>query len=407
VWRGRATRAEIDLDAFAGNVAVMRAVLPVTTGLVAVVKANAYGHGAVEIARAAVAAGAVGLAVATVGEGQELRRAGIEGMILVLGAIDPAEAEIAVRSGLALTVGTQEVLGAVQVAARQVTVPARVPVHVKVDTGLRRYGALPELALALARSVAADPRLALDGIFTHFASADEDEDEDAIGHGFTRDQRDLLAHCIARLAAEGIRPRFWHQANSAGALRQFAVGSSLARVGIALYGVSPSAAVPLAAGMRPVMTLRSRIARVIVLAPGDTVGYGRSYRCSTAERGALVPLGYGDGYRRALSNRGWMGIGGHQAAVIGRVSMDQTVVRLPAGADTAVGGEVTVLGGSPAEEAPTADELAALCDTIAYEIFTGIAARVPRLFLRSGAVVSVAADAEPVVRLGMDDTESA
>ena len=395
-WRGRATRAEIDLDALAGNVAAIRTVLPADTGVMAVVKANAYGHGAVEIARAAVEAGAVGLAVATVGEGQSLRRAGIVAPALVLGAIDPTEAEAALRSLLAVTVGTEELLDAVQAAARRIGLARPVLVHVKVDTGLRRYGALPDLALALARRVDADARLDLDGVFTHFATADEDDDS------FVDDQRRLLSQCLARLAEAGIRPRHSHQANSAGALRGVAAGTSLARVGIALYGASPSPAVPLAAGIRPVMTLRSRIARVFDLAPGDTVGYGRTYRSTTTERAALVPLGYGDGYRRVLSGRGWMGIGGRRAAAIGRVSMDQTVVRLAAGVGAAVGDEVTVMGGSSDEAGPAADELAALCDTIPYELFTGIAVRVPRLFLRGGEVVSFDDGAGPSDRPELD-----
>jgi len=383
-WRGRATRAEIDLDVLAGNVAAIERVLPPGTGLMAVVKANAYGHGAVEVGRAALAASAVGLAVATVGEGRALRRAGIEGQILVLGVIDLSEVEAALGDRLTLTVGTAELLDAVQDSVRRARRAAPAAIHVKIDTGMRRYGALPDLALALCRRVADDRLLDLDGVFTHFATADEAEGEE----GFAADQAALLAQSLDGLENEGIRPRVWHQANSAAALRGITGGGSFARVGIALYGASPSPHVPLPAGVRPVMTLRSRIARVFDLAPGDTVGYGRSYRCSVAERAALVPLGYGDGYRRALSNAGWMGVAGRRAAVIGRVSMDQTVVRLPNEATTKVGDEVAVMCGKPDEGAPSAEELARLCDTIPYEIFTGIAARVPRLYVRSGCLVS-------------------
>ena len=377
-WTGRATRAEIDLGAFAGNVSVIRKELPAGTGLMAVVKANAYGHGAVEIARTAVESGAVGLGVATVGEGQALRLAGISAPILILGAVDPGEVMAALGHELALTIGTEELLEAVQSAVRTVVPVAPVPVHIKVDTGLRRYGALPDLACVLARRVDADPLLELDGLSTHFAVADTDDDE----HGFTSQQRTALAQCLARLAEEGIRPRSWHQANSAAALRHLAEGSSFARVGLALYGASPSPKLPLPGGVRPVMTLRSRIARVFDLTPGDSVGYGRGYRCVAPERAALVPLGYADGYRRGLSDRGWMGIAGRKAPVIGRISMDQTVVRLPDGVTTTVGDEVVVMGGILGEAAPTVDEVAELCGTISYEIFTGIAARVPRHVLR-------------------------
>jgi alanine racemase len=385
VWRGRATRAEIDLGAVAGNVFALLSVLPHNTGLVAVVKANAYGHGAKEVARAAVRAGAVGLAVATVGEGRALRKDGIDAPILVLGAIDLTEASAAIDHDLDLTVGTEDLLVAIQAEARRRASNPHGPIsiHVKVDTGLRRYGAEPGLALSLARRIDGDPFLALAGVFTHFASADEEDDG-----GFTDEQAGVLKRFMSSLSEEGIRPRSWHLANSAGTLNGWAEGSGFVRIGIALYGVAPSSAVRLAPGMRPVMTLRSRIARVFDLDHGDTVGYGRTYRCASPERAALVPLGYGDGYRRALSDKGWMGISGDRADVIGRVSMDQTVVRLPKGSVAEVGEEVTVMGGLPEEAAPTAEEMASLCGTIPYEIFTGIATRVPRLFLRNGDLVS-------------------
>ena len=384
-WRGRATRAEIDLDVLTGNVEAIRGTLPAITGLVAVVKANAYGHGAVEVARTAVEAGAAGLAVATVGEGVALRRAGLAVPILILGAIDLTEVGRALRHDLAVAVGTAELLEAVQAAARGPGQAGAAAVHVKIDTGMRRYGAVPEQAMALCRRVADDPRLDLAGVFTHFATADEDEGED----GFAAEQAALLATCLDRLEHGGIRPRAWHQANSAAAVRGMGGASSFARVGIALYGARPGPGVSLPNGVRPVMTLRSRVARAFELAQGDTVGYGRTYRADANERAALVPVGYADGYRRALSNDGWMGIGEGRAPVIGRVSMDQTVVRLPDGVGAAVGDEVVVMGGAGVGGGPSADDLAGFCGTIPYEIFTGIAARVPRLYLRSGQIVAM------------------
>lgn len=381
-WVGRATRAEIDLDALAANVHLLRGLLPADAGLVAVVKANAYGHGAVPVAREALAAGAVSLAVATVGEGRELRAGGITAPILLLGAIDPSEVATALARGLTPTIGSVELLAVVQEAARRSPAVRPVPLQIEVDTGLHRYGVAIDEAVQIARQVVADPYLDLDGVYTHFATADEADPS------FVREQADALAACRARFAAAGIRPRRWHRANSAALLRGIVGRGEWARAGIALYGISPSAAVPMP-GLRPVMAVRSRVGRVFPLRPGDSVGYGRTYVCTEPERAALIPIGYADGYRRALSNRAWVGLGGGQAAILGRVSMDQIVVRVPAGVDAAVGAEVTVLGGEPEEAAPSATELAALAETVAYEVVTGISSRVPRLFLRGGAVAEV------------------
>ncbi|MCC6314281.1 MAG: alanine racemase [Thermomicrobiales bacterium] len=381
-WRGRATRAEIDLDALTGNVAALRAVLPPQAALMAVVKANAYGHGAVTIAREALAAGAARLAVATVGEGRALRAAGIAAPVLVLGAIDPTEAAEAIRQQLELTVGTEELLEAVADAACRAEAEQPVAIHVKVDTGLHRYGAKPALALALARRAAANPLLRLAGISSHFATADEPD------VSFAAEQAIVLAACAEALRAEGITPETVHAGNSAGSLRRLFTGATVIRPGIALYGIPPSDAVPLPPGVRPVMTVRSRIERVFDLKPGDTVGYGRTYRCERTERALLVPIGYADGYARALSNRGWVGFAGQRAEIIGRVSMDQCVVRAPESVAARVGDEITVFGGAPEEAAPSARGLADLLGTIPYEVLTGVAIRVPRVYVRHGEIVA-------------------
>lgn len=354
--------------------------MPPETGLLAVVKANAYGHGAVAVGRVALAAGAMGLAVATVGEGQALRRAGIESHILVLGPIDATEVDTALQQRLTVTVATSELLAAIQREVHRSLPGAPVDLHVKVDTGMRRYGAMPDLSLALCRRIAVDPRLRLEGVFTHFATADEDDGNE----GFAALQAALLQPVLEQLTAENLTPKWWHQANSAATLRGNTGRSSFVRMGLALYGITPAPSLALPDGVRPVMTLRSRVARVFELAPGDTVGYGRTYQSGGAERAALVPIGYADGYRRALSNRGWMGLMGGRADVIGRVSMDQTVVRIPAGVRVEVGDELTVMGGALEEGAPNATQLSDLCDTIPYEILTGIAGRVPRDYWQNG-----------------------
>lgn len=384
----RATRAVVDLDALSGNVrSILRSLSP-KTGLMAVVKANGYGHGAVMVARGAVDAGATNLAVATVGEGVRLRAAGLSEPILVLSPIDPSEVERAVHHRLSLTVADPDVVDAVETTRARLRRAAPVSLHVKVDTGMRRNGAPPEEAVSLAERVAGSPRLRLDGFFTHFASADESDER------FTLDQAAVFDRCVGRLTARGIPVPRLHAANSAAALRSRRYDYDLVRVGIALYGLPPSPAVPLLPSMRPVLTLRSRVARVIDLVSGDTVSYGRTYRAAENETAALVPIGYADGYPRALSGRGYMGLGGVRAPVRGRVCMDQTVIGVVPGGRVAVGDEVAVVGDGR-DAAPTLTEIARLAGTINYEIATGIAARVPRLYVRAGTVVAVEDDTGP------------
>jgi alanine racemase len=378
----RATRAIIDLDAIAGNVRAMRGALPAHTAIMAVVKADGYGHGAPWVAKAAVAAGASALGVATVSEGETLRSHGLDVPIILLGAIDPSEVWAACEAGLEITVAEETLLGAVQRAALA-SRHGPVSVHLKVDTGLRRYGAAPEHALPLASRIAADGRMRLAGVFTHFASADEPDEP------FTAEQLRRFERTLEDLRGAGIELSGVHAANSAGILLGRGTGFDMVRAGIALYGVRPSADVSLFPSMRAALRLESRIARLIPLCAGDTVGYNRTFRVAEAMRGALVPIGYADGYRRALSGTGWVGIGGRPCRVLGRVSMDQIVVEAPPDLAAAVGDAVHVLGGEPGCGAPSTDELAATAGTNSYEILVGISPRVPRVFVRGGEIVAV------------------
>ncbi|MFN8516507.1 MAG: alanine racemase [Chloroflexia bacterium] len=372
----RATRALIDLDAVANNVRYFRRIAPPGAGMMAVVKANAYGHGAVMVARAAVGAGATWLAVATVDEGCQLRAAGLEVPILVLASSDPAEAPVAVRAGLTLAVA--DLAHAAAIAAVAGTEPAAV--HVEVDTGMRRYGVPAEAAPELIARVAALPGLRLGGVYTHFATADEAD------RSFVEEQRARFEGVIAAARAAGVAIPLVHEDNSAGALTATGRGVDLIRVGIALYGLSPSPEVPAPPELRPVLSLRSRVARVFALAAGDSVSYGRTFVAERAMRAALVPVGYADGYRRSLSNRGEMLLGGRRARVLGRVCMDQTVVAVPDGVEARVGDEVVLIG-SQEGEVITADELAGLAGTIGYEIGTGLGARVRREYWQDGALI--------------------
>lgn len=378
----RATRAIIDLDAIGDNVRALRGVLPARTQLMAVVKADGYGHGAPWVAKAAVEAGASVLGVATVSEGQILREHGLVVPIVLLGSIDPAEALAACEARLEMTVAEESLLGAVQRIAGSMR-NSPVALHVKVDTGLRRYGAAPEQALALAARIAADGRLRFAGISTHFASADEPDEP------FTADQLRRFEETLETMRRAGLVLPPVHAANSAGILLGHGVDFDMVRAGIALYGVRPSAEVPLLPTMRPVLRIESRIARMVPLDEGDTVGYNRTFRAQEIMVGALVPIGYADGYRRALSGKGWVGIAGQSCRILGRVSMDQIVVEAPPGVSGVAGETVHVLDGDPGCGAPSVDEIAALTGTNSYEILVGIAPRVPRVFVRGGEVVAV------------------
>jgi alanine racemase len=388
----RATRANIDLDAIEVNIRLLRGALPEATRLMAVVKADGYGHGAPWVARAALHGGAALLGVATVGEGQVLRAHGIDAPIVLLGSIDASEAAAACETGLEITVAGERLLESVQRAARTVFDSSPVSIHLKVDTGLRRYGATASEAVALASRIAGDPHLHLAGVYTHFASADEPDEP------FTADQLREFDHAVERMRDAGVQLPPLHVANSAGILTGQGADYGMARAGIALYGVPPSSAVPLLPGMRAGMSIESRITRLISLAPGDTVGYNRTFRASSPMRAALVPIGYADGYRRALSGHAWVGIDGQRAPVIGRVSMDQIVVEIPRGALPDIGDPVFVLGGDPESAAPSIGEMADLMGTNAYEVIVGIRERIPRLFFRSGELVAA--------RVGVDASNS-
>ncbi len=375
---GRATHAVIDLDAIRGNLlAVHRSVAP--AGVIAVVKANAYGHGAVMVAEAAVEAGAVMLAVSAVDEGIELRDGGISTGILVMAPAGPAEYAEAFEHGLTLSLAEPEQVLTAARAADGLAQPGGV--QIKVDTGMRRYGAEPELVVSLARQVLAHPKLRLTGIYSHFADADGDDPS------FTVAQLARFQSVVIELEAAGVEPGLVHCANTAGTIRLSLAGHSAVRLGIGLYGLRPDERVPLLPGMRQALTLRTRVAQIRTLLAGDTVSYGRTYTADRPEITALLPIGYADGLRRAVSGTGWVDINGARASIRGRVCMDQVVV---GGCDDSVRtGDPVVVFGDGSDAAPTLSEVARLASTINYEIATGIAQRVPRWYLRDGQPVAL------------------
>jgi alanine racemase len=366
--------AEIDLDQLAANVQALKRQAG-DARLLVVVKANAYGHGAVMTARAAVEAGAWGLGVASLEEGEELRRAGIDAPVLVLSSSSPAQADRLVRSDLRVTIGTLELGEALSRAA--IAAGREGLVHVKVETGMQRYGVLPEQARGLAESLRALPGVVVEGLSTHLASSDEPD------KAFTRDQYQRFLDCAADLDWVPI-----HHVSNTGALLDLPeLRLGLVRCGIGVYGYYPSAAVSRDVPIAPVLSLRSRVARIATVEKGEGVGYGLAWRAGRRSRIALVLAGYGDGIRRALSNRGVALVRSQRAPFAGRVAMDMIMLDVTDIPDVALDDEVTLIGWQ-GNECVDAVELAGLIDTISYEVISGLMERVPRLYTRGGRIVA-------------------
>jgi alanine racemase len=378
--------AEIDLAAVGHNVGQLKARLSQGTLLAAVVKANGYGHGAVMVAQAAVAAGAEWLCVATNDEAAELRTGGVEAPILNMGPTLRGDAESAVVRGIRCCVyerdGIELLAQAAEAAGRTLAV------HLKVDSGMARLGAPPGETLELARRIEAAPYLRLEALWTHLAEGDDADSP-------------RTAQQLARFLAEvdlvrraGIEPPMLHCANSAAALLNPAAHLSMVRCGLPIYGYSPTAALVPGLDLRPVMTWKSRVVAVRHLAAGDRVGYGGTFRVEAPIKAATVALGYADGYSRRLSNHGWMLVGGSVAPVVGRVSMDFVTLDVTHVTGVAVGDEVVVVG-SQGNASIGADAIATSLDTITWEVLATVGTRVVRVPVPLEASASQAATSPP------------
>lgn len=373
--------AEIDLGAVEGNLEVLRD-LVAPSEVWAVVKADAYGHGAVAVARAALRAGATGLCVALAQEGVELRAAGITAPVLVLSAQPSDDAHLLVEHGLAATVHAPQHVDALVAAGAH-----EHPVHMKIDTGMRRVGCEPDDAVELAEHIAAAaPAVRLAGVFTHLPVADEPDDP------FTPAQLARLDAVLAALAAAGHRPEVVHVANSAGALAHPDARRSVVRIGIAMYGISPGPGVDhLIGDLRPALSLRARISHVKRVRAGERISYGLRHSFDHDTWVATVPIGYADGVPRRLSSvGGQVLVGGHRRLIVGVITMDQLMIDLgPAhagDAPPAAVGDPVVLLGRQSGETITAGEWADRLGTIGYEIVCGISKRVERRVRDHGPV---------------------
>lgn len=376
----RPTEAVVDLAAIAHNYR-----LAVELGgrpAVGLVKADAYGHGAIRVARTLVEAGAPLLAVALVEEGLELREAGLEVPILVLGAAYGGRYDLLVRQRLTPLVFRPDHVQGLAEAARAAGLPAQA--HLKLDTGMGRIGLAPAELPAMVEALRAAPEVQLEGVCTHFASADLEP------RATTEAQVRAFTEASDALARAGVAPRVRHLANSAGTLEYASVGQDLTRPGIMIYGYLPfdrtapvSELVRAAAGrLRRALTWRTAVVHVKTIAPGTPVSYGGHWVARRTSRIATLAVGYADGYDRRLSGRPGMGcadvlVGGRRAPVAGTVCMDLTMVDVTDVPGVAVGDEVVLLGEQGGERVD-ADELAGKAGTISYEILCAIGRRVPR-----------------------------
>ena len=343
--------------------------------IIAVVKANAYGHGAVPIARELVSLGAKRFAVACLAEAVELRQAGISQPVLILGYTRPENAAVlAVNGFTAALAGPEE---ARALAAKAVEDGVRVEAHLKIDTGMGRIGFCPahdfETAISQMEEAARLPGLSVTGAFTHFSVADSADDDDA---AYTAGQFELMRRCVDRLRRDGIPLACAHCCNSAALISLPQMQMDAVRPGIILYGCAPSADLP-CPGLHLLMELKATVARVKELAPGDCVSYGRTFRAPRPMRVATLTVGYADGYPRALSSRGVCAINGLPAPVIGRVCMDQMMVDVTGCGPVKSGDIATVFGGPGADSVQQAADKAG---TIPHELTCGIGARVPRVY---------------------------
>ena len=367
----RPTWVQIDLPAIARNVRRLKA-LAGGAGLMAVLKADAYGHGAVKVARTALNNGASWCGVACLSEAEELRRAGIDSPILVLGYTPGWQARAAVRLGLSVAVFDLETASAFSRAAEETA--GRALLHMKVDTGMHRLGIAPEDGVEFLRKLGELPQVEVEGVFTHFASADEPSGP---GNLAAKEQLARFIELLDGLTEAGLRPPIVHAANSAALLSMPEALFDLVRPGIAMYGLSPSAEVS-DSGLTPGLSWKSQVAQVRALPRGEAVGYGLTWRAGRPSLVATVPVGYADGFRRAPMTWRHVLVRGEAAPVIGLVSMDQTTVDVTDISGVRQGDEVVLIGRQGDAEISVLD-VAGWLGTSAYEVVAGILPRVPRV----------------------------
>ncbi len=379
MYDGRPTFAEINLAALDHNYSLIRASLPCRTGILAVVKADAYGHGFMDISRELEGLGVDAFGVAFLAEGIQLRKSGIDRPILLLGGVYPGQERKCIGYNLSTAVFSLEQAQALNNAASTGKLFRRAQIHLKIDTGMGRLGVLYSDVPRFLEELKKLPHVTLEGVMSHFATADE---LDEAGQYFTRLQSDRFMWALAEIRKAGFDPRYVHIANSAAALLRDIPECNLIRPGISLYGALPSGDFQGKLDVKPVMALKSRIAMLKWVESGTTISYGRRFTAGQRTLIASVPVGYADGYPRALTNRGEAIIRGKRAPVAGTVCMDWMMLDVTGIDGVSVGDLVLLMGDDGAGHSVGAEEVAAWADTIPYAVFCGISKRVPRVYLK-------------------------
>jgi alanine racemase len=370
ISEGRPTVCLINIAALRWNLRQIKARIGPNTKILSMVKANAYGHGAPEVARALAAEGTYAFGVATAEEGIELRRAGIRQPIIVVAGIYPEQAVQFVENQLTPVAHDLEAAKRLNDAAQKHA--ATMNVHIKIDTGMGRLGFLPGDMDAWLPALQKLTALKIEGIFSHFSHAE------SVQGDYTQKQLRIFQGVVARLRSQTTAPTFAHLANSAATITLPEAYFDMVRPGIMLYGSYPSAEMKSQIELRPVLSWKTRIIQLKKVPAGTSISYGQTFVTERECLIATLPVGYADGYQRLLSNRGEVLIRGKRAPVAGRVCMDLTMVDVTDIANVQLGDEVVLLG-SQADAEITADEMAAWADTISYEILTSIGSRVPRI----------------------------
>jgi alanine racemase len=378
------TWAEIDLDALHHNIKEIRSVLPQDTGIIGVVKADAYGHGDGYIASELWGMGVRFFAVSNLEEALSLRQKEIGGDILILGVTPYTRAADLARWNITQTVYSTEYARALSASAVAAGVTIRC--HIKLDTGMGRIGFVVRENLDPTdeiKAVAALPGLSIEGVFSHFSSAD---DITAAGEAYTDLQRQRFDRTVARLEQEGVRFRYRHLQNSAGIENERDCRYNFVRAGIILYGMPVDTKEGCALDLHPLLSIRSVVSMVKRMPAGNSISYGRHYTTEEEIRIATIPIGYADGYLRCMSGKASVLIRGKRARVIGNVCMDQIMVDVT-GIDGVCEGDIATIVGKDGGDCITFDELAGYADTISYELFCLIGKRVPRVYFRGGKEV--------------------
>jgi alanine racemase len=378
--------AEIELGAVSQNFNYAQVRVGGSVGVMAVVKSNAYGHGAVPVAHELERQGVKAFGVATAEEGIELREAGISLPVVIIGSCFEGEIEPALTHGLSLSLSPGEIFWPIVETAKKLDVTAHV--HLLVDTGMSRDGLTPEASLELAEHLAETPQIHLEGTYTHLATSMEAD------KSFCHEQLGRFNDVVSELFSRNIHPGILHSASSGGLFTLPSSHFDMVRQGISLYGMTPSAHVAEEADLTPAMTIKSRVMAIKEIGEGQSVGYLRQFVAKRPTRLATVSMGYADGLRVAMSNKGSVLINGRRAPVVGRVMMDCIVVDVTRLPSVRVGDEVVVIGKSGRNRI-RAEEVADLCETSPYEIMCLLGRRVKRIYSRDGKRVIMPGQALP------------